>query len=252
MQEARLPDHGPAPPVDVYQDALVQLDPPPRMDEWRLPLIVQLVNFRSRNGTIPAVPAHALQQGDWETVTEFLDRLVELLLHEPFQDHAQYAIYLDRTNDIQAIIRNMFPATCIPPEIRRAMAQNLAFGVTFWRWTNELMIHLVPALGAFAFHVERDAQRSLVHRLDYLIREWDVAQEKFDGRDIYLAGHTITPRALCFQDLVPNISGAEHYLQDLARKFGEGVASDDGDDSDGDGDGDSDGGGKRKRPRPLQ
>ena len=65
------------------------------------------------------------------------------------------------------------------------------------------------------------------------------AQEKFDGRDIYLAGHTITPRALCFRDLVPNISGAEHYLQDLARKFGEGVASDDGDDSDGDGDGDS-------------
>jgi hypothetical protein len=166
MQEARLPDHGPAPPVDVYQDALVQLDPPPRMDEWGLPLIVQLVNFRSRNGTIPAVPAHALQQGDWETVTEFLDRLVELLLHEPFQDHAQYMIYLDRTNDIQAIIRNMFPATCIPSEIRRAMAQNLAFGVTFWRWTNQLMIHLVPALGAFAFHVERDAQRSLVHRLD--------------------------------------------------------------------------------------
>jgi hypothetical protein len=57
------------------------------------------------------------------------------------------------------------------------------------------------------------------------------AQEKFDGRDIYLAGHTITPRAICFQDLVPNISGAEHYLQDLARKFGESAASDDGDDS---------------------
>jgi hypothetical protein len=69
MQEARLRDHGPASPVGVYQDALVQLDPPPRMDEWRLPLIVQLVNFRSRNGTIPAVPVHALQQGDWETVT---------------------------------------------------------------------------------------------------------------------------------------------------------------------------------------
>ena len=115
MQEARLPDHGPASPVDVYQDALVQLDPPPRMDEWRLPLIVQLVNFRSRNGTIPTVPAHALQKGDWETMTEFLDRLVELLLHEPFQDHAQYMIYLDRTNDIQAIIRNMFPATCLYP-----------------------------------------------------------------------------------------------------------------------------------------
>ena len=79
-----------------------------------------------------------------------------------------------------------------------------------------------------------------------------MAQEKFDGRDIYLAGHTITPRALCFLDLVPNISGAEHYLQDLARKLGEGVASDDGDDSNGDGDRDSDGGGKRKRPRLLQ
>jgi hypothetical protein len=67
----------PASPVGVYQDAFVLLDPPPRMDEWRLPLIVQLVNFRSRNGTIPAVPARALQKGDWETMTEFLDRLVE-------------------------------------------------------------------------------------------------------------------------------------------------------------------------------
>jgi hypothetical protein len=52
--------------------------------------------------------------------------------------------------------------------------------------------------------------------------------------------------------LVPNISGAEHHLQGLARKFGEGVASGDGDDSDGDGDSDSDGGGKRKRPRLLR
>jgi hypothetical protein len=48
--------------------------------------------------------------------------------------------------------------------------------------------------------------------------------------------------------LVPNITGAKYYLQELARKFDERVASDDGDDSDGD----SDGGGKRKRPRLLQ
>jgi hypothetical protein len=43
------------------------------MGEWRLPLIVQLVNFRSRNGTIPAVLARALRKGDWETMTGFLD-----------------------------------------------------------------------------------------------------------------------------------------------------------------------------------
>jgi hypothetical protein len=73
---------------------------------------------------------------------------------------------------------------------------------------------------------------------------------------IWQATPPLHPRALCFQDLVPNISGAKYYLQELARKFGEGVASDDGDDSDGDSDGDSngdsDGGGKLKRPRLFQ
>jgi hypothetical protein len=52
--------------------------------------------------------------------------------------------------------------------------------------------------------------------------------------------------------LVSNISGAKYHLQELARKFGERVASDDGDDSDDDSDGDIEGGGKRKRPRLLQ
>ena len=225
------------------------LDPALPMEEWELPLIVQLVKYRIRNGTIASVSANDLKRGAEETISEFLRRLVELLLQQPFYDNAEYMLYADRTDDIQQIIRNMFPAVCIPSAIRRPMAQNLAFGVTHWRWFNELMND--EFMGSFAFHVERDAQRSLVQHLEDLIDEWNVATKKYHGREISLAGFTFNTGDLCFEGVEPNIVAAKYYLQELARKFGKHVA-DGNDDNDDDGGKANNRNRSAKRPRPVQ
>ena len=223
--------------------------PPLLMHEWELPLILQLVKLRIRNGTIASVSANDLKRGAEETISEFLRRLVELLLQQPFYDDAEYMLYADRTDDIQQIIRNMFPAVCIPSAIRRPMAQNLAFGVTHWRWFNELMND--KSMGSSVFHEERDAQRSLVQHLENLIDEWNVATEEYHGRDISLAGFTINTGDLCFKGLVPNIASAKYYLQQLAKKFGKHVA-DGNDDNDDDGGKANNRNRSAKRPRPVQ
>jgi hypothetical protein len=182
---------------------------------WQLPSIVQTVQQRSLNGTIAFVSAEdrsdALKQGTGENINEFLSRLIELALQQPFYAHARYILYADRVDNIQFIIRNMFPSVCIPHEIRHAMAQNLAFGVTYWRWLNELLFD--KCMGLFAFHGERDAQRSLVLRLEDLIDEWNVATGEYHGRKISLAGFTINTGDLCFKGLEPNIGTSKFYLQ---------------------------------------
>ena len=62
------------------------------MHEWELPLILQLVKLRIRNGTIASVSANDLKRGAEETISEFLRRLVELLLQQPFYDNAEYML----------------------------------------------------------------------------------------------------------------------------------------------------------------
>jgi hypothetical protein len=193
-----------------------------------------------------------MRQKPEETIAVFLHRLLVLALQPPFYDHGKYAALSERVDDMQQLIRNMFPS--LHHEVRRAMAMNLAVGVTYWEWTNELIADLLPdgGLNPFGFPSETDAQLSLVYRLGTVISEWDVAMERFDGRPILLAGYTVNPDHRRFQGVVPNIGSAKCWHQIIATKFtnstnvhgnnngGDDNDDDDDNDSDGDDDGDDD------------
>jgi hypothetical protein len=127
------------------------------MGPWKLACVVQVVNFRRRNGATPTVSPHDMNKRTGETIPEFLERLVELMLQQPCDGLAKHLIFDLCPKDKGQMTPSSSCATCplLPAyHLKSAVewhrtpwngTQNLAFGVTYWRWLNELMVDLAPA-----------------------------------------------------------------------------------------------------------
>jgi hypothetical protein len=92
-------------PASVLPDGIDPTDtgltPPPQMGPWKLACVVQVVNFRRRNGATPTVSPHDMNKRTGETIPEFLERRVGLMLQQPYHDLAKHLICAQRTDDIQ-------------------------------------------------------------------------------------------------------------------------------------------------------
>ena len=249
----------PRPPAPALNECLFDgivsftgsLEEPPEMNRtlWALPLVVKLVQMlhRKHDNTIFS---DNMQRNSRLGIPDFLSgplAFLQVAKHPHISDWEKYAVLVERSSDIQELIRHMFPG--LLEEFHCAMAMNLAVGVTYWEWTNELILDLLPDHGGnpFGFPSERDAQLSLLHRLGTVISEWDVGMRRFHGRLIQLAGYTVNTNHRRFQGVVPDIANAKFYHQEIARKFGAYNVANGSDYNDGDGNGDDKRRGKRAR-----
>ena len=127
--------------------------------DWGGLMYRMVVNFRRRNGATPTVSPHDMNKRTGETIPEFLERRVGLMLQQPYHDLAKHLIFGLCPKDKGQMTPSSSCATCslLPAYHLKSAVEwhrtpwngthNLAFGVTYWRWLNELMTGLAPGLG---------------------------------------------------------------------------------------------------------